>query len=75
MMCALLFGGTVMTRPYMEDFMENSAREAMSRRRRRRQRRYKAAPSNIIDLTKRRKLHPIKIWKKSTLYLKSEALK
>lgn len=30
MMCTTLFGGTVMTRPYMEDFMESSAREAMS---------------------------------------------
>ena len=30
---------------------------------------------NIIDLTKRGKLHPIKASEKSTLYLKSEILK
>ena len=30
---------------------------------------------NIIDLTKRGKLHPIKTSEKSTLYLKSEILK
>ena len=30
---------------------------------------------NIIDLTKRGKLHPIKTSEKSTLYLKSEVLK
>ena len=30
---------------------------------------------NIIDLTKRGKLHPIKSSEKSTLYLKSEILK
>ncbi len=30
MMCSTLFGGTVMGRPYMDDFMERSARESMS---------------------------------------------
>lgn len=30
---------------------------------------------NVIDLTKREKLHPVKTSEKSTLYLKSEILK
>lgn len=37
--------------------------------------RYVKAALDIIDLTKRGKLHPIKTSEKSTLYLKSEVLK
>ena len=33
------------------------------------------ARQNIIDLTKREKLHPIKSSEKNTLYLRSEVLK